>query len=661
MLSLLINTDMIAHSVDLDPDVLIYAAPTALDFVNVMIEMANTYTYLNPSYAGLSSGSDHYSFYQWGYDAIDAGEGDFFDNGWHKNYDVVDSLDFDYMTEVVKVCLSTLSLVGESPSQVENLKAVDAGDGDRIYLNWLASHPAENVVHYNVYFGTVSGDYDSVYQVYATYDTLRNLEEDTTYFITVTAINVDGFESITNEEISLAPREVPLAPAGLEAYPSGQNKIKLSWIANLEADLDYYNIYRSEESGSGYQLLFEACGETTFVDSTAQSDVEYYYFTVTAVDTSDNESEMSDEVESFVITLDQGILVVDETYRDYPNYYNMVDEDSINAFYHRALQDYTYAFADHSCPNCYPPNQIHIKELGYYSVVVIHSEDNRGNRSLGALGDSSYLVLKEYLNYGGKVIIEGRRNLWKQSVGDWGMREFSPGDIPYDYLNVKSAYVPFWSVIDRSEEFIGAFSHLPGYPDLLVDSLRVAHSSNGLELAGRVPGVGYIDSLMAGEIIYRFHSAYDTSSSEGKPVAFRHLGDGQVIFFDFPLYFIQEPQATELLHKALSDFGIFTSVEEEKEEKVPSSFALKQNFPNPFNSETVIEYSLPRGSHVRIAVYNILGQRVKILLDRGQMAGRKSVVWDGKNEKGQEVSSGIYFYRIEAEEFVRTKKMLLLK
>jgi len=73
--------------------------------------MANTYTYLSASYGGQSTGSDHYSFYQWGYDAVFAHEGDYFYNGWHKNYDVVDSLDFNYIKEVVKMCLASLVTV----------------------------------------------------------------------------------------------------------------------------------------------------------------------------------------------------------------------------------------------------------------------------------------------------------------------------------------------------------------------------------------------------------------------------------------------------------------------------------------------------------------------------------------------------------------------
>ena len=256
------------------------------------------------------------------------------------------------------------------------------------------------------------------------------------------------------------------------------------------------------------------------------------------------------------VPLNGGILVVDETYDN--SFYNMVNSDSINAFYDRALKDYTYTYVDHSCPTCYPQNQLHIEDLVCHALIIVHSEDIRGNRSLGATGDSTYLILKKYLSYGGRVIIEGRRNLSRGNDGEPAIRVFSPGEIPYDYLQVRSAYVPIWSPGDRSEEFIGAFNQVSGYPALQVDSLRVAQCSSGeLQLLGRVPGVGYVDSLRGGEVIYDFHSTYDTSHSEGKPVAFRYLGDDyKVIYFDFPLYFIQESQATELLQKALGDLGV---------------------------------------------------------------------------------------------------------
>lgn len=657
---LMLNCDMIGHNPYSTPDVYIFGDPGVADRVNFMLDMASAYTYLEPHYWGQSAGSDHYSFYQWGYDAVFMYE-DITTGGYHNGNDIIDSLDFGYMGEIVRLCLAAVLTLGNSPSSVENLRAQDAGDGDAIYLSWSENHPAEYVDHYNVYFSTSSGNYDSLHQISGPADTLFDLQTNTTYYIVVAAVNTDGFESISNQEVSIAPRVVPLPPAGLTADPFGTYKIKLHWAASRVADLDYYNVYRSEESGSGYELLSGTISDTMLVDSTVAGEVPTYYYTVTAVDTNGNESEMSDEAEGFAVTLDQGILVVDETYEDIA--FNMVNGDSINAFYQRALQGYTYSYVDHSCPSCPPyDDQLRLHELGRYSSVIVYSEDLRGHRSLGADVDSTYSILKKYLEYGGKAIIEGRRNLSAGDDGNWAIRGFSPGEVAFEYLKIKSAYVPPWNTLDRTEEFIGAHSQMTGYPELEVDSGRVAQVSSGLELAGRVPGVGYIDSLMAGEVIYRFHSAYDTSSSEGKPVAYRYLGqDHQVIFFDFPLYFIAEPQATELLHKALSDLGESASSVTEEQEGVIASFSLQQNFPNPFNAETMIEYSIPTPSQVRIAVYNILGQKVKTLLDETQTAGRRQVVWDGKNDRGEAVSSGIYFYRIEAGGLAKTEKMLLLK
>jgi hypothetical protein len=73
----------------------------------------------------------------------------------------------------------------------------------------------------------------------------------------------------------------------------------------------------------------------------------------------------------------------------------------------------------------------------------------------------------------------------------------------------------------------------------------------------------------------------------------------------------------------------------------PRYFALLQNSPNPFNQETVIRYFLPQDSHVKLCIYNLLGQKVKTLVDGPQRADSYAVSWDGKNEKGQDLSSGI--------------------
>jgi hypothetical protein len=106
---------------------------------------------------------------------------------------------------------------------------------------------------------------------------------------------------------------------------------------------------------------------------------------------------------------------------------------------------------------------------------------------------------------------------------------------------------------------------------------------------------------------------------------------------------------------------IVTAVNEETEAELPDDFKLSQNYPNPFNPRTVVEYSVSKRSQVLIEVYNIIGQRIKTLVDEDKSAGLYRVTWDGADTNGQRVASGVYFYRYKAGEFVETKKMLLLK
>jgi hypothetical protein len=108
--------------------------------------------------------------------------------------------------------------------------------------------------------------------------------------------------------------------------------------------------------------------------------------------------------------------------------------------------------------------------------------------------------------------------------------------------------------------------------------------------------------------------------------------------------------------------GTATAVDESQGTTgVPAEFALEQNYPNPFNPATSISYALPRSALVRIAVYNVLGEEIAVLIDGPQSAGKHSVVWDGTTGNGNTAPSGIYLYRLSAGQFVETRKMLLLK
>jgi len=100
---------------------------------------------------------------------------------------------------------------------------------------------------------------------------------------------------------------------------------------------------------------------------------------------------------------------------------------------------------------------------------------------------------------------------------------------------------------------------------------------------------------------------------------------------------------------------------EPRQQDIPAEYSLEQNYPNPFNPETTIEFSLPAPSHVKIQIYNMLGQRIRSLLDRHLEAGSMAVSWDGKNDDGDQAASGVYLYRIEASSFTATRKLLLMR
>jgi hypothetical protein len=97
------------------------------------------------------------------------------------------------------------------------------------------------------------------------------------------------------------------------------------------------------------------------------------------------------------------------------------------------------------------------------------------------------------------------------------------------------------------------------------------------------------------------------------------------------------------------------------DDNLPKRFALYQNYPNPFNPNTTIKFDLPKATYVKLIIYDVLGRRVRTLVDEFMKAGYQSKVWDGKNDKGISAASGVYFYRLHTAEFTKVRKMALLQ
>jgi hypothetical protein len=118
---------------------------------------------------------------------------------------------------------------------------------------------------------------------------------------------------------------------------------------------------------------------------------------------------------------------------------------------------------------------------------------------------------------------------------------------------------------------------------------------------------------------------------------------GTIYFDDFTAHFIE------------------TGIKDNDNSEVPNFFVLEQNFPNPFSKETTITYQMPAKEHVSLKIYNISGQLIRTLIDAVQEPGHKSMTWDGKDDRGQDVTPGIYLYRLTSRDYAKTRKTILLK
>jgi hypothetical protein len=125
---------------------------------------------------------------------------------------------------------------------------------------------------------------------------------------------------------------------------------------------------------------------------------------------------------------------------------------------------------------------------------------------------------------------------------------------------------------------------------------------------------------------------------------------------DFPMPTFED-RCWDVIDVVLMDVQEIT----DPQELLPTEFSLSENYPNPFNPSTQFEFTVPAKSHVSIEIYNVLGQKIKDLVNEELAAGRYQVDWNGTTNSGTQAASGIYFYRMTTKNFEATKKMLLLK
>ena len=173
----------------------------------------------------------------------------------------------------------------------------------------------------------------------------------------------------------------------------------------------------------------------------------------------------------------------------------------------------------------------------------------------------------------------------------------------------------------------------------------------------------YVTSSGDGELIFQY-KVFD----EGGSCTVGIEDESETIGIDYVYNEEYTITASEIVNetaiKFTTDQPSLVSVEGDKSNDdlvKPVRYVLEQNYPNPFNPETKIGYSIPESGFVSLKIYNITGQLVRVLQEGNQLAGKYVRIWNGRNNAGNKLSSGVYFYQIQANDFIQTKRMILLK
>lgn len=243
---------------------------------------------------------------------------------------------------------------------------------------------------------------------------------------------------------------------------------------------------------------------------------------------------------------------------------------------------------------------------------------------------------------------------------------------PMNLLNGGMIYFPHGSL----EEDIRIHVSLPGFAYTTRDSIGFRHKGviNGVDFQvfvnDTISEPYYFETPVIVSLPFKRglirHMGIDPSSigmyfatyTENDSVVFDSTGIGSTTVDSMQnRIFSTVAHFSSLVLKERSE----TAVSTEKTAELPEGFVLSQNYPNPFNPSTTISFQIPERSEVRLTVYNMVGQKVNTLVNSVQASGKYQVRWNGTDQSGNTVSSGVYFYRLETAQFTSIKRMILLR
>lgn len=570
--------------------------------------VVNNYVYGNNRWSfSPFSGSDHYPFARRGYPWVFLIESNYqYNPNYHRTSDLITTLDTLQMVNAVKIALGVSLYFALLPLPPESLVALSYGDGQSVVLRWpRAGYSGESYVIYR------GGNPQILLPILETTDTFAIISGhfmDSTYYYMVRT-KVSGIEGFGTPVKEVYVNDVPLPPILVSAEPM-RNSISLTWKRNTELDIEGYNIYRSLDGTNYVKINSDIITDTTYVDFDASMPVWYSYY-ITAIDSTGYESSPSDTLEARPVTLSEGILVLDE-FRDGSGTSPVAPNQAMQeAFIDSVL--YLSGMGPYTILNVASFSKITLSHLGIYGLVWVMSDDYTE-----PLGSRYSEALKRYISFGGKVIIEGYKNLSNLGIVS-GYPSTIPPNNPYG-LELDTVY------LNTSLDFVRGYSGLYNL-EIHPNPLKIVPS-----WSGKLPNIEAY-KVLNGDVIYQFDSYTDNPNFEGKACGVI-LGDSLVLL-GFPLYYMETQDVVRLFNFLRSrEFN----VREVVKKNPVYQHVVRENY--------LIARDFERG---KAHFYDVQG---RLALDCEFYNGKIDI---------STLPSGIYFVSLERENSRREIKLIRIK
>ena len=514
-----------------------------------------------------------------------------------------------------------------------------------------------------------------------------DLTENETYSLHVIGIdNVDNESEILMSNGSMVDLSAPAVPANYVAWFSHE-RIYLEWSPNQEIDVDHYSVYGGTEPNPT-TLLLTTQDTTAEAFMTGFSDTSLYYLCMTATDIPGNESDHTVQVTGI-----PQLAVVTRISPDPMNFY-LADERELFVHMSQPLSDHgsvqasSLVFDEMYVTTTYSAEDTAIvisfnqeyASLDTIALTLSGIEDWSDTPALDKdlqfttylLGDYDHNLMIDAADLGSFMMG------WQDNDFDYELGPAvgtAPHLVPaldsiYDLEDVM-AFVQMW--YNRHQQSTLAMNIVD---DQVGDMLELYQEDRSLIMTlpeGAVSGQVYIQYPPASK---QLTTADDITSEKRIVLSSLDEVSGEILvewadvseqgmqLVSFDAQSLDRDDANVTVYYRIygDDQKVISSGSHQMKIKaIPDEYALHHNYPNPFNPTTTILYDVPQEGYVSLVIYDLMGREINKLMNGTMDAGYYSMQWNGRNSFGSMVSAGVYFYQIQVNGFVQTKKMLLLK